>query len=263
MELVRPLLALVAVSLATACSRARLDEDLCPIDPKPEHTTVLLLDTSDPLTPKHREALRRLIGELQQPSKAEGTYALHKIEPGEEFVVYELAASVDDLKPAFRVCNPGGSPDTWTIADDLTKGRVIALRRWQRFLASVEPLFAEQPQNALARSLILESLGVITARHAPSRRQLMEGAHRIHLVLFSDLLQHSDALSHYGNYPEAGALRQQAGLRHLQSDLSAVDVSIYRLESARDARWQTTEHYYWWQDLVEVMDGRVIWIEAI
>ena len=220
----------------------------------------MLLDTSDPLTLKHREVLRRLIKELQQPSQAMGTYASHKIEPGEELVVYELPASLDDLNPALRVCNPGGSPDTWTYKDDLTKGKAIAQRRWQQFRGSVERLFAEQRQHALSQSLILETLGVIAARHASSLR---ESADRMHLVLFSDLLQHSGALSHYGQYPEAEALLTQTGLRHLKSDLSAVDVSIYRLERARDAHWQTNEHYYWWQDLVDALGGRVIWLEAI
>ncbi len=259
--------ALVAISIANGCTRSRLDHDLCPIDPKPQHTTVLLVDTSDPLALKHREKLRTLIRELQDPSDAEGNYASHKIEPGEELVVYELAADLAELEPAIRVCNPGGNPDTRTIVDDLTSGRTIELRRWNDFRARLERLFDQQGQSTLPRSLILETIGVVTARHASSLRALDQNTHRMHLILYSDLLQHSSAggLSHYGPYPQPEALLTQAGLRHLKSDLSAVDVSIYRLErnSIDAARWQTKEHYYWWEDLVHTFGGQVIWIESI
>lgn len=263
-----PLLGLLALAMAMGCSRPRLDADLCSIDPKPRHTTVLLIDTSDPLAPKHREKLRTLIRELQIPSTVEGTYADHKIEPGEEFIVYEIPPQLpNDLQSTLRVCNPGGNPDTRTMVDDLTTGRTIELRRWMDFLARVESLFDTPSEAPLSQSLILETIGVIAARHASSLRTFAEGADRTHLILYSDLLQHSKSggLSHYGSYPEPEALLDQAGLRHLKSDLSAVDVSIYRLERSEigAARWQTTEHYYWWKDLVGAFGGRVIWLESI
>ena len=259
--------ALIAISLASGCTRSRLDHDLCPIDPKPKYTTVLLIDTSDPLAPKHREKLRSLIKELQEPSDANGTYASHNIEPGEELVVYELAADLADLEPSIRVCNPGGNPDTRTIVDDMTTGRTIELRRWNDFRGRLERLFDQQGQHSLPRSLILETIGVVVARHASSLRALNENTDRMHLILYSDLLQHSESggLSHYGPYPQPESLLTQAGLRHLKSDLSSVDVSIYRLErdSIDVARWQTTEHYYWWKDLVHTFGGRVTWLESI
>ena len=86
---------------------------------------------------------------------------------------------------------------------------------------------------------------------------------RTHLIIFSDLLQHSRSLSHYGPYPEAAAVKETAQLRHLQTDLSLVEVSLYRLERKRDARWQTTEHYYWWTKLVQALGGRVIHQESV
>ena len=160
------------------------------------------------------------------------------------------------------VCNPGGHPDDWSWRRDLTEGKAIALRRWQRFVASVEPLFAASEENAAQpRSLIIEALGVIVPRHAPSRRTVAEPADRVHLIVYSDLLQHSDALSHYGPYPPAEEII--ASLRHLQTDLAGVEVSLYRLERARDARWQTRDHYYWWTELIEAFGGQVIWQESV
>ncbi len=261
----RPLWFLIVISLISGCSNPRLDSDLCPIAPKPEKATVLLIDTSDPLTLKHREKLATVLGELMQPSGAGGTYVDEEIEPGEEFLVYELPGRLDELEPTLRVCNPGGDPETRTLKDDLLSGEVIETNRWKRFTSRVERLYDERSQEPLSHSLILETIGVIIARHAPTQRA--HDPHRLHLILYSDLLQHSDAdgLSHYGAYPEAEDLVHQPGLRHLKSDLSSVDVSIYRLERevGSVARWQTTEHYYWWQDLVEAFRGRVIWLESV
>ena len=185
-----------------------------------------------------------------------------RIAPGEALIVYELAQNLDEIEPVLTVCNPGGHPDDWSWRRDLTEGKAIALRRWQRFVASVEPLFAASEENAAQpRSLIIEALGVIVPRHAPSRRTVAEPAGRVHLIVYSDLLQHSDALSHYGPYPPAEEII--ASLRHLQTDLAGVEVSLYRLERARDARWQTRDHYYWWTELIEAFGGQVIWQESV
>ena len=239
------------------CDRPRLDEDLCPIGSSPSRQTILLIDASDPLTAKHREVLRRLVSEMQGSKPAEGL----TVRPGEALIVYKLDRDVDAIDAVLRVCNPGGNPDDWTWRDSLTKGQAIALRHWHRFIESVEPLFPRDEGDPQAQSLILEALGVVVPRHAPSRRQ--GRTTRTHLILYSDLLQHSSALSHYGSYPSPDALKSTVGVRHLYTDLAGVDVSLYRLERERDSRWQTVEHYYWWTELITELGGKVIWQESI
>ena len=128
------------------------------------------------------------------------------------------------------------------------------MRRWQRFQESVEPLFAATGSSAQARSPIIEFLGVVVPRHVPSSR--MGSKTRTHLIIYSDLLQHSDDLSHYGPHPAADAVGRSAGLRHLKVDLTGVEASLYRLERSRDARWQTRDHYYWWTQTRAIPRGR-------
>lgn len=252
---------LVFYFVLTGCAPDRLDENLCPVGKSVDRNTILLLDTSDPLTTKHREELRRLVRELQEP----GGSPEFRVAEGEALIVYELNDDTSALEPFMKVCNPGDRPDDWGFREELTRGKAIALRRWQRFSESVEPLFevAETPAE-MPRSPIIETLGVIVPRYAPSSRRVdVKTNIRTHLIVFSDLLQHSESLSHYGPYPAAKEIRRTTGLRQLQTDLTGVEVSLFRLERGRHAMWQTRDHYYWWTYFIESLGGRVIWQEMI
>jgi len=238
-----------------------LDEDLCPIGQPVNRNTILLLDTSDPLSPKHREEFRRLVRELQEPDGLPE----FRVAEGEALIVYELHLDTAVLDPIMKVCNPGDRPDDWGFREDITSGKAIAQRRWERFSESVEPLFeAAEAQAEMPFSPIIEHLGVIVPRHAPSSwRRDAESDSRTHLIVFSDLLQHSEHFSHYGSYPAGKDIPKTPLLRHLQTDLSGVEVSLFRLERGRYARWQTRDHYYWWTEFIESLGGKVISQDSI
>ena len=256
-------LVLIASVLLFGCQQVRLDENLCPRETPVPRTTVLLLDTSDPLSPKHEEELARIIRELQAPSSADSDL---RVAPGEALVVYELPQDPGTLEPVFRVCNPGDHPSNWGWKQELTQGKQIALRQWQKFQEAVVPLFERDDQAApKPRSPILETLGVLVARYSTSKRASIDAERRsTHFILFSDLLQHSDTLSHYGTYPEAEVIRDHAGLRTLYTDLSDAEVSLYRLERLPPAAIrQSVDHYYWWTKLIESFGGRVIFQDSI
>ncbi len=244
------------------CSQPRLDENFCPIDEAPPRTTVLLLDTSDPLSPEHQSALRRLVSEmysLETPNPSSDLY----IAPGERMVVFELAEDVSSLEPALVLCTPGQHPSDWPWWRQLIEGRAIALSRWQVLGETLDAMFTQDATPSQSTSPIIEAIGVIVPRYATSRRSRSEESTPVHLVLYSDLLQHSNSLTHYGAYEQADEIKTTATTRHLATDLTGVEVSIYRLERARDARWQTVDHYYWWPMLVQEFDGRVIYQESI
>ena len=235
----------------------RLDENLCPINQPIARNTILLLDTSDPLSPKHAEELRRLVSEFQEPGLSEDFY----VAPGDALIVYELTSDLRNLTPILTICNPGNHPDSWTWQQSLTEGRQIKLRQWRRFRETIEGMFAQvESSGAQQTSPIIETLGVLVPRHVKSSRV---GNSDVHFVVFSDLLQHSEALSQYGPYPPGKAVRDTPGLRHLRTDLTGVRMSLFRLERARDARWQTRDHYYWWTDLIHSFGGQVVSQESI
>ena len=246
-------LGLIALLVALAILSAggpnlRLDADLCAMDRPVSGSTILLLDTSDPLTPQHQAELNRLLREMK-----------FLMDPGEELVVYELTGNLGALEPSLRLCKPGINPNAREWWRDLIEGRAIAQRRWQMFDDRIQELFASGEGPAQSSSPLLEALGVIVPRHVTSSRSIsQEESSPVHLILFSDLLQHSASLSHYGDYPPAEQLLSTPALRHLGTSLSGVEVSIFRLERSRDSRWQTSDHYYWWTELVQEFAGQVI-----
>ena len=258
----RVIAALVVVALLASCDRSRLDENLCAVGQSPAGSTILLLDTSDPLSAQHQAELRRLLREMN-PEFEQQSGSDFYIAPREELVVYELVEDVSELRPSLRLCNPGQNPNTWEWWRELVEGRAIAMRRWQQFGTTIESMFANDESSPQSSSPILEALGVIVPLHAPSQRVMADASYPIHLILYSDLLQHSEALSHYGPYPPAEDLLDTPALRHLGTSLAGIEVSIYRLERGRDARWQTVDHYYWWTNLIEEFGGQVISQESI
>ncbi len=259
----RSLTLIAAVTVVASCSPVRLDENLCPMNHPIPRSTVLLLDTSDPLTQKHQEELKRIIRDLQS---AESTLEVFRVASGEALIVYELHQELSELKPVIEVCNPGDHPGNWGWQEELTKGKQLALRHWQLFNDVVQPLFEKTSSDTTQpRSPIIETLGVIVPRHAQSKRTLdVDDKKQTHIILFSDLLQHTDALTHYGNYPPADQIRKTDGLRALQTDLTGVDVSLIRLERPHpDGRLQTRDHYYWWTELIRSFGGTVVYQDSI
>ena len=113
------LAAVPLVFALAACDRVRLDENLCPVGQTPARTTILLLDTSDPLNPKQREVFARLVKELQEPDGPPD----FRILPGDALVVYDLTQDLAAVEPRIRVCNPGDRPDDWTLETRTHRGQ--------------------------------------------------------------------------------------------------------------------------------------------
>ena len=230
------------------------DDRLCPKTTGPVGATVLLLDTSDPLTPKHHEELNRLASQIA--SEQVGQLG---IAPGELLAVYELTQDPGAPEQLLEVCRPQKNPKDRTWRDDIHQGRKFAERDWERFEDALAAGFPEHESEPQATSPLLETITVLAARHAPGKRG--DEGFRVHLVLFSDLLQHTPRLSHYGPYPDARDMRHVA--RDLLTDLTGVQVSLFRLERPQYAKWQNEHHYYWWTELVMEQGGQIGWQDPI
>ena len=231
-----------------------IDDRGCPEDTGPVGATVLLLDTSDPLTPKHRAELQRLGSQIA--SEPAGRFG---IGPGELLAVYELTQDPDSPKPLVQVCRPFKRLEDRTWRDDIHQGNRVAEGDWSRFEEALAKLFPQGQSEPRSHSPLLETITVLAPRHVPGRRGNPD--FEVHLVVFSDLLQHTDRISHYGPYPDAKAMRREA--RDLFTDLTGAKVSLFRLERPEYARWQTEHHYYWWTELILEQGGQIEWQESI
>ena len=230
------------------------DDRLCPKATGPIGATVLLLDTSDPLTPKHRAELERLAGQIT--SEHAGRMG---IAPGELLVVYQLTQDPGAPRQLIEVCRPFKNPKDRTWRDDIHQGRRFAERDWDRFEDALASAFPEQESKPQPTSPLLETITVLAARHMPGK--LGNEQFKVHLVVFSDLLQHSPGFSHYGPYPDAKDMRHRA--RDLLTDLTGAQVSLFRLERPKYAKWQTERHYYWWTELIQEQGGQIEWQDSI
>ena len=230
------------------------DDRLCPKATGPVGATVLLLDTSDPLSPKHRTELERLAGQIT--SERAGRMG---IAPGELLAVYELTQDSGAPKQLMEVCRPFKNPKDRTWRDEIHQGRLYAERDWGRFEDALANGFPERESEPQPTSPLLETIAVLAARHVPGKRG--DERFKVHLVVFSDLLQHSPRLSHYGPYPDAKGMSRRA--RDLLTDLTGARVSLFRLERPKYAKWQTKRHYLWWTELVREQGGQIEWQESI
>ena len=233
-----------------------LDSQGCPKENGPSREVVVLLDTSDPLSEKHQAELRRILREMTSPNQ-NSRHSQLEVQVGERVSFYVLQSQGVADTPIEQLCNPGGRPSERTALDALKQGSVITSWRWHQFVDAIENLFPENNEPTRPASPLLETIAVLMARHAPSERSNAQ-ARPAHLIVISDLLQHTTRLSHYGAYSEADQLP-----RELIADLSHTSVSLFRLEREKYERFQTPEHFYWWTDWVEVMGGRVVWQQPL
>ena len=233
-----------------------LDPQGCPKKSGPSREVVVLLDTSDPLNDKHRAELERILREMTNPL-ASGRHGSLGVREGERVTFYLLNSGGAPEAPIVQICNPGGSPEERRATEVFTEGGMIKRWRWEHFVKTIESLFPDSEGEAQPQSPILETIAAITPRYARSRRAKKD-AKPAHLIVISDLLQHTGKLSHYRSYPAPESLGAE-----LSTDLSRVEVSLFRLERQKYAKYQTPEHYYWWADWIEAMEGRVAWQQAL
>ena len=229
------------------------DDRLCPRVTGPVGATVVLLDTSDPLTPKHRAELERLASQIA--SEHVGRMG---IAPQELLAVYELTQDPGAPKQLIEVCRPIKSLKERTWRDDIHQGRRFAERDWGRFEDALANAFPEHRSEPQPTSPILETIAVLAARHVPGKRG--DERFKVHLVLFSDLLQHTPRFSHYAPYPDAKDMRHHA--RDLLTDLTGTRVSLFRLERPK-SKAQDERHYYWWTELIQELGGQIEWQDSI
>lgn len=233
-----------------------LDSQGCPKETGPTREVVLIVDTSDPLNDKHRAELERIMREMTEPG-ASGRHERLTVKVGERLNIYRLGSTGDPTTPIAEICNPGGNPQDRTIVDDLTSGKLISNWRWQQFVKMTQDLFPKEESDEHPISPILETIAVVSARHAPSSRA-KDDVVPTHIIVISDLLQHTDKMSQYSSYPAPDSLSGE-----LSTDLSNVVVSLFRLERDKYREFQTPEHYYWWADWVVAMGGKVVWQQAL
>jgi hypothetical protein len=208
-------LAIVAVFYVKAMlAHKSLDDDtLCPADPA--SITVLLVDVTDPMNVPQRQDFLNQLDRLRSSIPRYGKLVVYKVDPVSDRL----------LTPVITRCNPGTARDV----SDVTGNPQQVQKDWsEKFKAPLDKAFESVLSASGAdRSPILESVqsAALTDLQAPSA-----DAKPRRLILASDLLQNTDAISFYRGLPEPADLTSSQAFSRVRTDLRGVDVELWMLQ---------------------------------
>lgn len=223
----------------------------CPVDDQFVAQLVILLDPSDTLNPVQRRAtLPRLLQILGAAPE------------GAEIRVYTVGdAGRGNTRPTFRICALL-HPDSISSIGSLARDREIAADQYSsKFL---RPL--EEQLGALTNVAADTASPIIEAIQAAAVDAFEAGAPPIprHLVIVSDMVQHSTNLSFYTTTPDFGTLARDPDYRTLRTDLDQVAVTVLQLQRrGRSGAVQIGPLTRFWEDLLlDQSVGSLTWIEV-
>ena len=203
----------------------------CPTDRPPPTVVAVLIDGSDPLTPVQTRLLRQEITDLRARIPRYGALEIYRVGTTDTGV----------REPMFRACNPGRPNEIEAWRESPLQAR----QRWQQgFVGPLERVLQEVvPDGSARRSPIIESLQSVAVTAFGSAQ--LDGAEKT-LLIASDMLQHTDRLSHYRDVRTFDQLRAAPDYANLTADLTGVDVEILYIQRA-DAKQQGRSHTMFWQ----------------
>lgn len=217
-------LLLGGVGLGYAMRPPALDpETLCRRNAAPAAATLVLVETTDALAPRHRRRLRGVVEEEARRLPVGGRMLVLGVKPN----------APRELKMLFSRCNPGDG----AAANPLFANTAKAQARWEE--AFLTPLAAAAGRAAAGRKAAKASPIVDAVRAAALEPDFAAIKRSRRLVLVSDLLEHD---------PERGfsAYGEDVSLAHWSEadggleppDLSGIAVRVVALDRADQAQRQ-------------------------
>ena len=244
----------VILLMGAGCdSEEQNPKNFCPLSGS-KGQVILLIDTTDPLTPAARERLEQLLEAFRDPDNE------HYLPPGHQLIVYHVSPQKPGsaIKPAMSVCNPG-NPEDRTFWDDMVSSPYDSEDKWflfkRKIINELPPLGNRASKE---NSPLLETIAVVSRRYVSTigSKQQSQPAR---IILFSDMMQHSDYLSHYNEpLPAMGKLKNRTGYSTIESDFKGIDVWLYYVRRSGFESMQTEKHQAWWRQLVKFFDGRPV-----
>lgn len=212
------LASVIAAAVYAVSGQATMDEaSLCESN-GPTAVTTLLIDATDG------------IGRLQERAVWNRLQPLLKdLRRNERIELFAISPDKDLLEPIFSMCRPANGAETsaWTSNRNAADKRFAQIFE-PKLEQALETLLKSPPAGA---SPIMEAVQASSVRslHAPDLRSDEKGFRR-RLILVSDLLQHSPALSQLRDVPEWEEFEGSAAMRSVSSDLAGTEVIILYLQ---------------------------------
>jgi len=215
----------------------------------PKSTTIIVIDTSDPLSPTQRIAFQKFLSTLVTPPNPNELITANSdsgnyVSKGHVLVAYKIIVDEEgEPELLFRRCNPG-NPDDRSIKDSLTEGKTLSILKWDEFERKLINAFPETLLDQTASiSPILETLKYVRSAEFPSPAQLKSSQQHVGTIfIISDMLE---KLSHFGDLPPTENLPSKFAL-----DLTGIEIGVRYLKVDRysDLQDDSRPHFKWWRE---------------
>lgn len=213
----------------------------CPVN-GPISRLVMIIDQTDTFTPVQAVDIQNQFEDYKSKVPRYGELIVYAIRPG----------SVGIPTPIIRACNPGNAEDI----NQLVESSVQIARKWREsFDGPMKTVIAEvlKPTSSDV-SPIIETIQAVTVKEFGPTWMDDRGKE---LVVISDLLQHSNALSHYSRSYDVDKFIQSQAFKKLSADLRDVDVDLLYLYRDTQKANQNTSHRDFWIKLIQEQGGSV------
>jgi hypothetical protein len=220
----------------------------CPLS-GPQAVNLVIFDQSDPVSPQQAQRIRQTMQRLKAEAQA-----------GDRFDIYSFEGTANAvLKPRLTMCRP---PD----ANEWIANLAVAKAKFEKFGKDLDGIVDELlVASTKPSSPIIESLraGAITSfgSLSPSKQVLLR------VILFSDMIQHSNLYSHFSKELDFGLLAKSGQWPQLRPDLRGAETEIYYLlrpeaKRANGRPIQSNGHQLFWEQLIVASGGRPAKIES-
>ena len=222
-------------------------DNMCPKD-GPHSIAVVLIDATDPLDAVQREDVSKLLDDIKNNIPRYGEIELFTVAPSDGSL----------LVPELAVCNPGRGTDT----SELYGNPRLMEKRWQTAFAAKtdEVLKRLLTSRTVDTSPILESIQQVAVQTFVGQRA---GAVPKQLIIVSDMLQNTAALSQYRGIESFGEFRQAPYYMKLRPNLSGVDVTVFYLRRLNAAHLQGRRHIEFWQEYFQDAGATLVDVKSI
>ncbi|HML92947.1 hypothetical protein [Methyloceanibacter sp.] len=218
--------------LMSAKERPALDKvTLCPVDGE-KSVTVVLLDTSDEWPDITRAEVRNRLGDIAADVPDYGLLELRLLEP-----------SKSGGRVIFSKCNPGDGSNLSEIIGNPRMAHKIWMEQFNT------PL-----QDALDKTMVTsesDSSPILSTIQRIAVDRFDDGRPG-HLVVISDMVEHTPDYSQYKGDLSYDRYRQTAAYKKQHTNLEGVDVTIFYV---RRLRMDSGKHIQFWTDWIADNNG--------
>jgi hypothetical protein len=213
----------------------------CPVGVA-KNRVVLIFDQTDTFTSVQAVDIQNQFEDYKSKIPRYGELVVYAIRPGSSGIP----------TPIIRACNPGNAEDI----NQLVESSVQIARKWQESFdgpmrAVIEKVL--QPTSSDTSPIIETMQAVVVKEFGPT---WMNDRGK-ELIIVSDFLQYSPALSHYQGSYDVNKFIKSSAFKKLSADLRDVDVDLLYLYRDTVKAKQNTAHRDFWIELIGQQGGSV------